>query len=204
MLEHYFKTSLELSVDKLYKEKGIHTPADLSIEEVANQFNFGLQYLPSAPSRVIWDEELAVIFLNPNYSLANIREVFFHEICHPLRHCGDQENMPISYRDMQEEQANNFKFYAAMPFYMIKQMDIPSYEQDFIAMLSYVFDVPLSFAKKRVEQIKRRVFEAKMVKANKEKENLYKRSNDPDNWSEETRNIMDQLYGQLKMKGGAM
>jgi Zn-dependent peptidase ImmA (M78 family) len=198
MFELYFKTSLEKTVEKLYKDRGISCPADLSIEGVAKHFDFGLKYMPSAPNRAVWDEVKAIIFLNPKYSLAEIREVFFHEICHPLRHCGDQEDMPIEYRNMQEEQANQFKFYAAMPIFMIEEMNIPRYEHDFVAMLAYVFDVPIPFARQRVEQIKRRLNEARMVEANIEAENKYKRSYDPSDWSDETIRIMDQLYGQLK------
>jgi Zn-dependent peptidase ImmA (M78 family) len=199
MLNLYYKVPLELSIEQIYKEKGITSPEDLTIENVAAKLNISVVYIP--PCRAIWDEEQSAIFLDPNYSKVELREVFFHELCHPLRHYGNQESMNYDFKAYQEAQANQFKYYAAMPFSIIETLDIPKYEKDFVAMLAYIFDVPVPMALFRVEQILRRINRSKMDQEIIDAQNDYKKSYDPENWSEETKMIMDQLYGQLKRRG---
>jgi Zn-dependent peptidase ImmA (M78 family) len=162
MLSGYTPTETERKVEMLYKERKILAPSDLEIPKVARLFNVHVNY-SRGPQRAIWDEDTSVIFINPNQTEEKQREVFFHELCHPLMHCGDQTNMHYkSFRDLQEFQANQFQLYAAIPFYMLKDLDLPVYEYQIINVIRVTFKIPLSLAKKRWDQIKRRILQAQI------------------------------------------
>jgi Zn-dependent peptidase ImmA (M78 family) len=162
MLSGYIPTDIERKVEMLYRERNILAPPDLEISKVAKLFNVYVDY-SKGPQRAIWDEDTSVIFINPNQAEEKQREVFFHELCHPLMHYGDQTKMHCkSFRDLQEFQANQFQLYAAVPFYMLKELDLPVYEYQIINTIRVTFKIPLSLAKKRFDQIKRRIFQAQI------------------------------------------
>lgn len=198
MFETYQKTDLEMLLESLYMKHGILSPTDLSIENVAKKLNIHVEFMEGAREVALWDEEDAVIFLNPNKPTSIMRKIFFHELCHPIRHYGDQVGFIDSFISLQEQQANQFMLYAAMPFFMIKQLEMPPTENHLSSLLAFVFDVPLKLANKRVEQINRRIQQSYLDNQIKKQQSNYKKGYDPANWSEETKTIMNQLYTQLK------
>ncbi|MEN2765794.1 ImmA/IrrE family metallo-endopeptidase [Ornithinibacillus xuwenensis] len=198
MFDSYQKTELELMLENLYKKHAILSPSDLSIENVAKKLRINIVYMEGAREVALWDEDDAVIFLNPNKPKTIMRKIFFHELCHPLRHYGDQAGFVDTFITLQERQANQFMLYAAMPFFMIEQLDLPISEEHISSLLSFTFDVPLQLAKKRVEQIKRRIQQSLYDNEIKKQQSNYEKSYDPANWSTETKKIMNQLYSQLQ------
>ncbi|WP_244966010.1 ImmA/IrrE family metallo-endopeptidase [Paenibacillus alvei] len=54
---------------------------------------------------------------------------FLHELCHLLRHAGNQTIMPEQFTQAQEAEADAFAMYAAMPISMIKTMTLPEHYQ---------------------------------------------------------------------------
>ncbi|MGP4041935.1 ImmA/IrrE family metallo-endopeptidase [Gracilibacillus sp. D59] len=198
MFEAYKTTDLENWLETLYIQNDIIHPSDLLIDNVAKKLGIKLEYMEGAREVAIWDEEDAIIFLNPDKPIPIIRKIFFHELCHPLRHYGDQTGSIESFITLQERQANQFMLYAAMPYYMIKQLDLPRSEDQISSFLSSTFYVPLQLAKKRVDQIKRRIQQADLDNKLRKQQSNYKKSYDPSNWSLETKAIMNQLYDQLK------
>ncbi|MFD0825806.1 ImmA/IrrE family metallo-endopeptidase [Neobacillus sp. M.A.Huq-85] len=164
MLSGYILTDTERKIEKMYRERSILTPSDLDIRNVASLFNMELSF-SEGPQRAIWDEEFTVIFLNRDQAEEKQREVFFHELAHPLLHCGDQTKMSFkSFRELQENQANQFQLYAAIPFFMLKDLELPPYEYQMVQLIQNVFKVTGDLAKKRLEQIKRRIIQSKMDK----------------------------------------
>jgi Zn-dependent peptidase ImmA (M78 family) len=163
VLSGYILTETERKIERMYKERNILTPADLDIQNVAHLFRVELDFSSYGPQRAIWEDDFSVIFLNPDEPEEKQREVFFHELGHPLLHVGDQTKMKNhSLRDLQEAQANQFQLYAAIPFFMLKELELPSYEYQIVSMIQSVFKVPKSLAKKRVEQIKRRILQSQI------------------------------------------
>jgi Zn-dependent peptidase ImmA (M78 family) len=159
----YTLTEFERKIERMYKERNILTPADMNIQNVAKQFNVNLRFSGQGPQRAIWDDEFSVIFLNPDEPAEKQNEVFFHELGHPILHCGDQsKNMNKKFQELQEAQANQFQLYAAIPFFMLKDLELPKYEYQIIKLIQSVFKVPVSLAKKRLEQIKRRILQTKI------------------------------------------
>lgn len=162
MLGLYKLTELERKVENLYREKGLLNPSDLEIKKIAKALDIHIDYSTSeGPQRAIWDDETAVIFLNPNLPERTKRDIFFHELSHPLMHCGDQSIMKnTSFRELQEFQANQFRLYAAIPFFMLKELKLPKYENQIIHFIERVFNVSHNLAKQRFEQIKRRIIQS--------------------------------------------
>jgi Zn-dependent peptidase ImmA (M78 family) len=199
MFELYEKTPLESWLEKLYIEKGIFTPEDLEIEHIAKSFGFKIIYINGAPERAIWDEEDAIIFLKPNQSEESLREKFFHELCHPLRHYGDQTTMKVkTFRDLQEIQANQFQLYAAIPFYMLKTLEPVKFEHQLISQIQNAFKISDTLVKRRIDQIKRRIFQAKSDEEHRAfMESLYPKAPP---YSPETNAILDKLNLLLEKK----
>jgi Zn-dependent peptidase ImmA (M78 family) len=201
MFELYEKTFLETWLEELYISKGIVIPDDLwSIDYIAQSFGFHINYLQGAPERVIWDEEDAIIFLNPNQDEEILREKFFHELCHPLRHYGDQTSMKVkTFRELQEVQANQFQLYAAIPFYMFQILKPTTLEHEMISQIRTVFKVSERLAKRRLEQIKRRIFQAQSDAEHRAfMDSLYPKAPP---YSEETNAVLNKLQMLLEKRG---
>lgn len=166
MLSHYYKkTPLEHWISQRYRSKLILNPTDIDIEKIATAFNIDLQF---AYCRSFSDNEERVIFLDIRESLTYKRAAFFHELCHVLRHAGDQRKMTKLFRDAQEAEANVFTLYASMPFFMIAKMKLPERQTEAIEYLSEEFSVPFELALKRVEQINRRILQGQLESVIKE------------------------------------
>lgn len=129
----------------------------MDINKIADTLNIYIKESPG-PDRAIWDDEnnVAVIFLHKDHSPIQKREIFFHELCHPLRHCGSQENM---YSDeflmMQEIQAEQFQLYASMPFFMICKYC--HYNDHLASTLASEFHVSQKLVECRLQQIESRI-----------------------------------------------
>ncbi|AMA72737.1 hypothetical protein ACH33_07645 [Aneurinibacillus sp. XH2] len=162
MLELYRKTELETWIEEQFKEVGILEPRDLKISNIARQFGVEIEYMPYAPSNAIWDDDTVVVFIDSMKSDAEQKEIFYHELCHPLLHEGNQKNMSPFFRKLQEFQAEQFLMYAALPFFMINRFEIPYEEKGMVALLTQVFEVTPELAKRRVKQIRRRIFQTQL------------------------------------------
>ncbi|AQS55625.1 hypothetical protein B0W44_07360 [Novibacillus thermophilus] len=195
MIQMYYKTPFEEKIERLFSSKGIINPSELSIEYLSNVFNIQIVYISSTPERAIWDNRMSVIFLDSTKSLPEMREIFFHELAHPILHVGNQLNMCSDFRNYQENQAKIFQLYAAIPFYMIKKLNFPSEDRLIIEQLSDTFIVTHQLAKKRWQQIKQRIYSA-----------LYLRNttttpiSQPRRRSKETQRALDKLYRQTGVR----
>lgn len=201
MFDLYQITPLEEWIQTLYQSIGIFSPNDLTIDNVAAAIGIPTIRLPGAKEEAIWDDECAAIFLNSDKPLQEIREAFFHELCHPLRHAGNQLMLPRIFLELQETQANQFQLYAAMPFFMVKEIKLPAYKNETIRILAQQFAVTPQLAKRRLEQIERRIYEARSHQDFVQKlQSRYSKA-DPINWSDETKRILHKLNRQLISKG---
>lgn len=201
MLSLYESTPLEKWIESRYQSIGVLSPTDLDIDAIAYSFGADVFYMPAAKEEAIWDEETAAIFLNSDKPEEEIREAFFHELCHPLRHSGNQLMLPGIFRELQETQAKQFQLYAAMPFFMVKEIKLPPYKNEAIGLLAQQFRVTPPFARRRLEQIERRIYEAKSRRVFVQQLQSQYSKADPANWTDETRRILQQLNRQLISKG---
>lgn len=157
MFHYYELTILEEWVEKFYIRNNIRRPADLTIENISAVLGIGVTFAPGVIDEVMFDEEYTHIFINSHYSPMRRWEVFCHELCHPLRHLGNQMMLPNELRKMQEIEAKAFSYYAAIPFFMIRQMTLPEQENETVYRLAKEFGVTSEFAKQRWDQILRRI-----------------------------------------------
>lgn len=198
LFAYYQETLLEQWIHTKYLNYGIMYPDDLDIERIAEAFGVELVYGPH-PS--FCDNEERVIFLNQDADQVTARVIFFHELCHVLRHAGDQRRMTELFKNAQETEADQFVLYAAIPFYIFAKLPIPDQRNEAIPYLAEVFQVPLELAEQRLDQIQRRVLHGSLIAAAQEADRRQQRQADAA-WSSETRRVLSQLERQLGQKGG--
>ncbi|WP_175616022.1 ImmA/IrrE family metallo-endopeptidase [Piscibacillus halophilus] len=97
--------------------------------------------------------EFRLININNNLADYEKKEQFYHELCHILRHYGNQMMMPKAFRELQERDARHFTLYAAIPFHMLHDYEFK--DERIVEKLSIDFCIPLHIAQERVSRILR-------------------------------------------------
>lgn len=194
-LSLYRETELEQWVYHQYHQHGFRQPADLDIDCIAAAFGIDIIYYDHHSFSC---NVSGVIFLNKNLDEIEMRDIFFHELCHVLRHVGDQRIMPRLFEQRQEMESGWFQRYAAMPFYMIEQLGIPPTQREAVDMLAYEFKVSHQLAKDRLDQIERRLFESQLWEENRKM--IEPQKEEQKAWSLETLRILNQLNKQVGAK----
>lgn len=144
---------LEKRIYKLYKALRINKPEDIDEIRIAKELSIFLTYSNNR-SYSHENGRFQIINIDKNLDEVQQREVFFHELCHLLRHSGYQYKiMPDSFRDLQEWDANHFTRYAAIPFHMLWLLDwkSPSLVKD----MSKMFKVSEEVCQYRVDHVHR-------------------------------------------------
>lgn len=164
MFEHYIMTQIEEYQETLYQRIGVTHPAHLTIEEIAGRLNVWLYFGPVGSKALeVWPGMYSVNIdsrLNQQEQWLD----FLHELCHLLRHAGDQSIMPEQFTRAQECEANAFMLYAAMPLSMIQRLHLPQSFDGCVEMLANEFRVPMGVAARRMEHIQRRCLQGMFQK----------------------------------------
>jgi len=162
---YYKETNLEQLITRLYLTNGpcIQYPEQLhSFDYLSKSFDIEVVMYRGRP---FTDKIGRVVFLDERHGVFLNRMRFFHEAGHILRHEGDQRHMPQLFKAAQEAEAEAFALYAAIPFYLLRQQDLPSHRIEIIDYIARVFLVPPKFAEKRLDQIERRIMENQFLAA---------------------------------------
>lgn len=157
--KYYKETALEQWINELYIGINIMTPLDMDIHIIADKLNIDITYDKCRPFS---HAGRRIVFLSNKSKDTEARLAFFHELCHILRHVGDQRNMPDLFMEGQEIEAEHFALYAAMPYFMIKSMELPERHDLAVKKIADEFKIPREFADKRVLQIERRIVQGIM------------------------------------------
>ncbi|MDR9857836.1 ImmA/IrrE family metallo-endopeptidase [Paenibacillus sp. VCA1] len=168
---YYAETILEEFISELYINNGIVEAKDLEIPIIADTFNIEVFFDNCISCS---DNEKRVIFIDKRLKEHEQRTVFFHELCHVLRHSGDQRSLPQLFTQGQELEADHFMMYAAVPFFMVKKLPIPNRRGEAIKYISKKFHVSIEFAEKRLNQIQRRDLQGKMDRSFIEQQELFR------------------------------
>ncbi|OAB34167.1 ImmA/IrrE family metallo-endopeptidase [Paenibacillus glacialis] len=159
-------TKTEQFVNDLYQEIGITETHQLEIDELSQLLNIWIHYA-SIPSRAIDSAKgLSTMFIDDRNNLVKQWLEFLHELCHLLRHAGNQTLMPKQFTDAQEKEAERFVLYAAIPFSMLNRLTLPTRKSDAIAFVAHEFRVPLELAERRIEQIEHDNYQSKLMLEN--------------------------------------
>lgn len=189
----YRPTELEKWICQKYQESGIITPAELDLDQIADIFSSAVR-TTGGKTKVYYDDEVAIIYLNQRDGSSKQRADFFHELCHPAMHAGSQLGLPQLFIELQEAQAGAFQQYAAMPYYMLAEITPCHTYNEYYNLLADVFRLPLPFVKKRIDQVKRR-----MIQGHHDRNTHARQTGVPYRYgySDETLRILDQLHQQL-------
>ncbi|WP_189009844.1 ImmA/IrrE family metallo-endopeptidase [Paenibacillus marchantiophytorum] len=186
----------------MFIQHGITAPGHLTMAHLAAKLNIWV-YTMDMSSMAVEKNGLFSINVDRRLSAKEQWEDFLHELCHVLRHSGNQMVMPDRYVDWQEQDATNFQLYAAMPLAMLKKLALPEQKNEMIALLSEEFQVTYRLAEARIVQIQRRVLQGIMDQEYQRLTESQFTRYSPANWSDSTRAIMNKLE-QLKQKGASV
>lgn len=198
----YKLSPLEQWIADKYLENSIFIPQDLNIHRIAAMFGGEIVYLRTK-SHARWDDGTREFLINLDSRLdePDARGAFFHELCHPLRHTGNQTMLPKALKDLQETQAAIFQQYAAIPFFMVQELELPRFEREIPYYWAHVFNVPVTLASRRYHQIKARIFrEQSDLEFMSHQRSLYRKA-DPANWCDEAKEMFRLAIQRKKDKG---
>ncbi|MFJ5625408.1 ImmA/IrrE family metallo-endopeptidase [Peribacillus loiseleuriae] len=151
---NYTTTALEDWITNLYSVIKIYHPKQISEENISRNYRIFLHRKPR-PSNFEIIGRYEGITIDSRETREIQREMFFHELCHILRHTGVQSMMPQAFRELQERDAKHFTRYAAIPFHMLKYIDID--DPYVVDQMVSLFKVTPELCEARLEQIKNRM-----------------------------------------------
>ncbi|REK74380.1 ImmA/IrrE family metallo-endopeptidase [Paenibacillus paeoniae] len=200
--ELYRPTAMELWIQAKFKEGGILVPGDLEdLDHIASLFDAFIAYT-EGETKVLYDEDGdCLIFLNIHLDRYEQRLAFFHELCHPAMHAGNQRELPPSFVSLQETQAGLFQLYSAMPVHMLQDAAAIPQQPSCYRQIAEAFGVPAAFAQARLERISRRVNQERRDRNMRAR--LAAQPPCDQGYSEATTKLLRQLQQQTYMKKGA-
>ncbi len=159
MYRYYRTTPLEQWIEQLWMKSGIVAPSHLNVDEVATRLDVWVHYMKES-SRALEYMGMRSIMIDKRQGREAQWEDFLHELCHVLRHAGNQTTMPRLFCEGQEAEANRFVLYAAIPFFMLRHLKLPERIDEAAECIALHFGVTFELARKRLEQIQRRTLSA--------------------------------------------
>lgn len=198
LFSYYRETSLEQWISSTCLDHGIVDISSYDIDHIAEAFGVDLIH-GTCPS--FSDNEDRVIFLNKQLDQKSSRMIFLHELCHVLRHAGDQRQMSSLFKEAQEFEADQFVLYASVPFYLFAKLPVPEDRIQAVPYLADAFHIPYAIAEQRLDQIQRRILQGSLMAAAEESVRRGQaqagHTGRSTAWSTETRRVLDQLDQQL-------
>ncbi|MEK4046570.1 ImmA/IrrE family metallo-endopeptidase [Paenibacillus sp. FSL H8-0048] len=162
MFKHYKKTHLEHFVEEIYITHSILQPEDITISKLSEELNVLVNYAPMTSRAYESALGIRYVMIDNRISPMKQRFDFLHELCHILRHAGNQTVLPISFIKAQEEDAEKFVLYATMPFFMLQSYKLSDDYYIAVQQISELFGVSVNMAKMRFDQILRREYEGEL------------------------------------------
>lgn len=136
---------LEDFIYNLYKSIGITNPSDLNMPLIAKELGVEITYKENA---FRFDNEIILVRGTKREEWME----FGHEICHFLRHSGNQLNMHRLFVRLQEWQAESFMYHFCVPTFMLRTLDLPRDRRKAIWEIQKAFSVSYEFAEIRLEK----------------------------------------------------
>jgi Zn-dependent peptidase ImmA (M78 family) len=158
----YQMTHLEEDIRDLYLSFGVTDPSLIDMYSLSYDLDIWIHDIDDESTLIKLNGNYT-IFLNENLSPQERWQDFGHEIGHALKHEGNQDKLKKSFRTLQEFQANNFMYHFCVPTFMLLNYEITNFTDINIgtAFIMEKFNVTESFSKKRLEQFRNKLFQAK-------------------------------------------
>lgn len=150
------RTHLEDYIYNQYQSIGINTPEQLDMLVIAKRLGVEIVYKETI---FRFNNEIVLSPGSPQEEWIN----FGHEICHYLRHCGNQAVMHPLFVELQEWQADNFAMHFCVPTFMLDRIRLPPDRQEAIQLISDTFNVDYEFAEKRLERYSQKMYCAGII-----------------------------------------
>lgn len=195
MFSTYKCTPVEQWINALYAQHDILSTDHLNIETLALRMNTWVYYKPISSRCIDRGGGMYSVVIDSRLDKKSQWEDFLHELCHILRHTGNQHELPPLLVDWQEDHADAFMLYASIPIYMVRQMDLPEHRQEIIDFLATEFTVTHQLAERRLGQIERRILQG-TIDDELLKQSQPKKLHKP--YSAETQRILQQLQRQIQ------
>jgi|SRR5690625_3056530 len=138
-------THIEEYVTSLYQYLSITSPEEIDIDSIAAKLGLNIFY--GSASFIINNN----LFIQKSTKQKEW-QTFGHEICHYLRHCGNQLNMGKLFVNFQEYQANYFAYHFCIPTFMLDNL-----KELTVYMIMDLFNVEYKFALRRLEMYQNKV-----------------------------------------------
>ncbi|SFM28486.1 protein of unknown function [Gracilibacillus orientalis] len=153
----YMPTNLEMEIEKELKRLHVRSPLQLlDVETIADEYNILLK-AHKGPSISGIFSGIKIIKIDSRLHSFLQRQQFFHELGHVLHHYGDQQELPESFKDLQEYRARNFAFHFAVPTFMLHKIDFLKYRSETVDMIANTFQVTIDFANERLKHYENQV-----------------------------------------------
>lgn len=149
MVIHY--THTEDYIKNLYEKLGITKPQELKFQMIAELLGIHVFYWSDA-SQALFTGNKAFILLNEILSPQQQWQEFCHDLTHVLLHTGRQRKLPNLFVEYQEHKANRFMYHAAVPTFMLDDLNIYDCTIQDIRLVQQLFQVEEDFARKRLNQ----------------------------------------------------
>ncbi|WP_437831456.1 ImmA/IrrE family metallo-endopeptidase [Niallia taxi] len=149
---YYQTTALEDWVTNFYIKLNIYLPQDINEDYIAREQKIFLHRKKIAPFYQVVGKYRGIT-IDIREPIIKQREIFFHELCHILRHSGNQGIMNKAFRELQEWDTKHFTKYAAIPHHMISY--IPLNDENVINQMVNMFKVTPELCEERLVQIKK-------------------------------------------------
>lgn len=146
-----YLTHTEEFVKEMYLKIDIHSPQQLRFSTLAERLHIDTFYWPET-SQALFMNDKGFVFLNERLTPQQQWQEFCHELAHVLLHTGNQRRMPESFRVYQEAKANTFMYHAAVPTFMLDQLNLFDFEITGVYEVQKRFNVEYDFALKRLLQ----------------------------------------------------
>ncbi|TBL71354.1 ImmA/IrrE family metallo-endopeptidase [Paenibacillus thalictri] len=161
MEQSYRLTPLEQYIYELYRGLDIHEPADLNMEYIADKLNVWLHTVETASCALERHGMLSII-LDGRLSREQQWEDFGHELCHLLRHGGNQLAMSREFIRFQEAKADLFALHFCVPTFMLLSIDCLSETREAALLIAQTFRVTPQFARERLHHFTRQAFASRL------------------------------------------
>lgn len=194
----YQTTLLEDWIKEFYFNIDVYFSDQLDLLDIADRLGIFIHF-EGFSSRVYNGE----IIIDCRLSREEQWQDFAHELCHLLRQDGNQLLlMRNPFLDIQEAKAENFALHFCVPTFMLLKYKIANYlnVQDGIPFVTKEFKVTKEFANKRLIHFRNQIQQSKSDQEFRKRMNLMYPKSNLDNWSNETKLILDKLNKQIKAK----
>ncbi|SFP09316.1 ImmA/IrrE family metallo-endopeptidase [Salibacterium halotolerans] len=188
-------THREDFVIDLYEGLNIEAPDQINEENIAQKLDIKLTFWrhPSKHDMLLGSPEIYICTRVPKEYQ---RLHFFHELGHILRHVDVNRFVdPASmFSNWIESDARLFEYYASLPYHMLKHYNLS--DSTVIDTVVEDFVIPRTYVNKRIAHVMQQLKQEELKQAYEGSVPTKSKSYNPDEWSNETQRIMNQLRKQ--------